>query len=146
MPVEVMLDILLPYLPLKDLLALASTSKDFANLIDDDTFWQRKLESEYSFTSRETARKTGWKVIYRGMHRPQVFVWGSFHAIDSKGRLYAWGVLDGESWGHRVIGFGASAEIAYLPTRLDFEARLKYVTCGRAHALAFDAAGQNEPL
>ncbi|EJD41130.1 RCC1/BLIP-II [Auricularia subglabra TFB-10046 SS5] len=184
LPVELMLDNLLPYLQLKDLLALAATSKYFTILINDDTFWQRKLESEYNFTSRETARKTGWKAIYRGMHRPQVFVWGassngrlgrgelrahefvpapvhpalkpadgagivslaaggwSFHAIDSKGRLYAWGELNGENWGHRVNGFADSHETAYLPVRLDFGARVQYVTCGRSHALAFDAAGQ----
>lgn len=61
---------------LRDLFALAATSKFYTILINDDTFWQRKLEAEYNFTSRETARTNGWKAIYRGMRRPQVYVWG----------------------------------------------------------------------
>ncbi|KZW01263.1 RCC1/BLIP-II protein [Exidia glandulosa HHB12029] len=83
LPVELLLDNVLPQLALRDLLALASTSKFFTILINDDTFWQRKLEAEYNFTSRETARTTGWKAIYRGMRRPQVYVWGA----SSNGRL-----------------------------------------------------------
>jgi len=177
-------------------------------------FWKLKLESEFNFTSRETARTAGWKAIYRGMRRPQVFTWGyvlpleicylqnsdadfivlvfrqasngrlgngktgyrefahtpirpalkppggagiaslaaggwSFHAIDTKGRLYAWGQMN-EHNAHGVDGFLDPGQCAPYPFRLDIpsstdggksQTRFEYVSCGRAHSHAVDSAG-----
>ncbi|KAH7101504.1 RCC1/BLIP-II [Auriculariales sp. MPI-PUGE-AT-0066] len=184
LPVELLIDNLLPALALRDLLALASTNKFFTVLVNDDTFWKLKLEREFNFTSRETARSAGWKAIYRGMKKPQVYVWGaatngrlgngksgyydaspspvrpalkpadgagiaslaaggwSFHAIDTKGRLYAWGELN-ERWGGGSDGFADSSETAPYPIRLDIpETRFTYVSCGRAHAHVLDSTSQ----
>ncbi|KAF8159521.1 regulator of chromosome condensation 1/beta-lactamase-inhibitor protein II [Crassisporium funariophilum] len=76
LPVEVFLDNLLPYLPVTDLLRLTCTSKLFAVLGSDDTFWKRKLQEDFNFTGEGTARTSGWKFIYRGLFKPRVFVWG----------------------------------------------------------------------
>jgi SCF-associated factor 1 len=76
LPVEVLLDHVLPTLPTQGLLNLSSTSRQFADLGDDDTLWKRKLLEEFNFSGEGTARTSGWKFIYRGLSRPQTYVWG----------------------------------------------------------------------
>ncbi|KAG8718049.1 hypothetical protein FRC08_006083 [Ceratobasidium sp. 394] len=76
LPIEVLIDSLLPVLALRDLLALACTSKFLAAVCADDTFWKRKTELEYNFSGAESARTTGFRNVYRGLRSPRVFVWG----------------------------------------------------------------------
>lgn len=76
LPIELFIDHLLPFISTHDLPNLALTSRFFAQLINDDTFWKRKLEQDHNFPGKTTARTSGWKTIYRGMHHPRVFVWG----------------------------------------------------------------------
>lgn len=75
-PVEVLLDNLLPSLLIPDLLHLGSTNHFFAALCNDDTFWKRKLQQDFNFSDESTARSTGWKFIYQGLSRPRTYVWG----------------------------------------------------------------------
>lgn len=77
MPVEVLLDNLFPSMQIADILRLGCTNKTFATLCSDDTFWKRRLESDFNFSGAGTARTSGWKFIYRGLFNPQVYVWGS---------------------------------------------------------------------
>ncbi|OAX43974.1 RCC1/BLIP-II protein [Rhizopogon vinicolor AM-OR11-026] len=83
LPVEVILDNLLPWLATPDLIHLGKTNRFFARLCNDDTFWKRKLQEDFNFTDEKTARITGWKQIYRGLSNPKTFVWGEV----SRGRL-----------------------------------------------------------
>jgi SCF-associated factor 1 len=76
-PVEVFLDNLLPLAELRDVLNLGSTNKLFAAVCADETFWRRRCQADFNFTSRETARQSGWKNLYRGLRHPRIFVWGS---------------------------------------------------------------------
>ncbi|SRR6266403_3337467 len=76
-PVEVLLDNLLPLAEVRDVLSLGSTNKLFAALCADETFWRRKCQADFNFTSQETARQSGWKNLYRGLKHPRIFVWGS---------------------------------------------------------------------
>ena len=76
-PVEVFLDNLLPLAELHDVLSLGSTNKLFAAVCADETFWRRRCQTDFNFTSRETARQSGWKNLYRGLRHPRIFVWGS---------------------------------------------------------------------
>lgn len=76
-PVEIFLDNLFPFAEVRDVLRLGSTNKFFAALCADETFWRKKCQEEFNFTSQETARQSGWKNLYRGLNRPRVFVWGS---------------------------------------------------------------------
>ncbi|EPQ56536.1 RCC1/BLIP-II protein [Gloeophyllum trabeum ATCC 11539] len=82
-PVETLLDNLLPYVPAPDLCRLACTNRFFATLCNDDTFWKRKLQEDFNFSGEGTARTSGWKFIYKGLSNPRVFVWGE----TSNGRL-----------------------------------------------------------
>src|ERR1700761_5031313 len=75
-PVEVFLDNLLPFSPTRDVLSLGSTNKFFAAICADETFWKRRCQEDFNFTSQETARQSGWKNLYRGLNRPKIFVWG----------------------------------------------------------------------
>jgi SCF-associated factor 1 len=76
-PVEVFLDNLLPLAELPDVLSFGSTNKLFAAVCADETFWKRRCQADFNFTSKETARQSGWKNLYRGLKHPRVFVWGS---------------------------------------------------------------------
>ncbi|KZT27926.1 RCC1/BLIP-II protein [Neolentinus lepideus HHB14362 ss-1] len=82
-PVETLLDNLLPYVSPYDLGNLACTSRFFADLCNDDTFWKRKLQEDFNFSGDGTARMSGWRFIYHGLSHPKVFVWGE----KSNGRL-----------------------------------------------------------
>ena len=76
LPQDLLVDTLLPTLPVQDLLALGSTSHAFAHLTSDEVFWKRKCEQDFNFSGARTARRTGWKKMYKGLNNPKVFVWG----------------------------------------------------------------------
>lgn len=76
LPVEVLLDNFLPWLAIPDLIHLGETSRFFARLYNDDTFWRRRLQGDFNFTDERTARITGWKEIYKGLSNPKTYVWG----------------------------------------------------------------------
>lgn len=75
LPVETLLDNLLPLLSIADVLSLTCTSKFFALLCNDDTSWKLRLQEDYNFSIRN-ARDTGFKTIYKGIRKPSVYVWG----------------------------------------------------------------------
>ena len=62
-PVKLFIDRILPFCEVRDMLSLGCTSKFFALVVDD-----------YNFTG--TARKSGWRFIYRNLRNPRVFTWG----------------------------------------------------------------------
>jgi SCF-associated factor 1 len=75
-PVDTLLDNLLPCITVPDLLNLACTNRFFATLLADELFWKRKLKGDFNFTGAGTARTTNWKLLYRGLRNPKVYVWG----------------------------------------------------------------------
>jgi SCF-associated factor 1 len=75
-PVEVLIDNILPFCGAKDVFALGCTNRFFALVTTDDMFWKRRLAVDYNFTGSETARTSGWKFIYKRLRNPRVFVWG----------------------------------------------------------------------
>lgn len=75
-PVEVLIDNILPFCEVKDVFSLGCTNKFFALITTDDTLWKRRLAVDYNFTGSETARTSGWKFIYKRLRNPRVFVWG----------------------------------------------------------------------
>ncbi|KAI0306063.1 RCC1/BLIP-II [Multifurca ochricompacta] len=179
-PLEVFLDNLLPFTPVRDVLSLGSTNKFFAAVSADETFWKRKCEADFNFTSQETARKSGWKNLYRGLSHPRIFVWGerrngrlglknfpkdvqngasypievkipgsrivslvaggmSFHALDSKGSMYVWGTLNGESLALNSEGFSVKYKAAPTPHKLIMPNPVRTISCGRMHTMVLDS-------
>ena len=91
LPVEVLLDNVLPFSAAPDLFRLAQCSKVsayqldhdqwtsfrwcavqlFAELCADETLWKRKVSEDYNFFGQGTARTNGWKLIYKGLFKPR---------------------------------------------------------------------------
>lgn len=67
----------------------------------------------------------------------------SFHALDSKGRVWFWGTLDGTGWAAPGQPFTNPFRTQQTPVLLeaDFRSRIVQLQTGRAHAVARDAAG-----
>ena len=84
-PVEVLIDNILPFCEVNDVFSLGCTNKYFALVTMDDMFWKRRSAVDYNFTGSDTARRSGWKFIYKRLRNPRVFVWGyvifSFHHV-----------------------------------------------------------------
>ncbi|KAG8909266.1 hypothetical protein FRC02_007909 [Tulasnella sp. 418] len=143
LPYELLVNHLLPSLSLSSLLALTCTSKDFATKCSDPILWKRKLETDFNYyPGDETARTSGFKLIYKEIHRPKVFVWGSYHALDDKGNIHVWGTLNGNV---RVFEspqddpwFAERGSTATSPTLLDPPTRFVSSSCGRTHSAALD--------
>lgn len=76
LPVEVILDNLLPTMSNETIVNLGATSHFWDSATNDDTFWKRKLREDFNFDCEATARSNGWKVIYGGLTQPRTFVWG----------------------------------------------------------------------
>ncbi|PIL24865.1 hypothetical protein GSI_12752 [Ganoderma sinense ZZ0214-1] len=66
----------------------------------------------------------------------------SFHALDSQGNIYVWGVLDGTNTAFRSDGFSEPSKEAQGPMRLDLPAKFRALSCGRLHMTALDATSQ----
>jgi len=75
-PVEVLLDNILPFCEAEDVLSLGCTNKFFALVTTDEAFWRQKLAVDYNFTGSGTTRTSNWKIIYQRFRNPRVFVWG----------------------------------------------------------------------
>ncbi|KAG9098211.1 hypothetical protein FS749_004374 [Ceratobasidium sp. UAMH 11750] len=131
LPIEVLIDSLLPVLALRDLLALACTSKFLAAVCADDTFWKRKTELEYNFSGAESARTTGFRNVYPGG-------W-SFHALTDDGRVLVWGVLDSQAQGAGLDNLAYSGTTVHDPVALILPQRIKSLSVGRRHAILLDA-------
>jgi SCF-associated factor 1 len=81
-PLEIFIDNILPYLPLRDILTLTAVNKEFAILCSDDTFWKRKLKEDYNFSDVASARTKGYKFLYKGVHNTRTYVWGYVQSLD----------------------------------------------------------------
>ncbi|EJU03639.1 RCC1/BLIP-II [Dacryopinax primogenitus] len=77
LPVEVLLDQLITFLPLADLAHLGATNRFFHALCNDDILWKRKLIEDFNYSKVMDARTSGYKTLYKGMKQPKVYVWGS---------------------------------------------------------------------
>ncbi|KAF8624752.1 hypothetical protein AX15_005650 [Amanita polypyramis BW_CC] len=76
LPLEILLENILPILPTSDLLNLGCTNRSLAKLCNDETLWHNKLLVDFNFTGAGTARSSNWKLIYKGLDKPKVYVWG----------------------------------------------------------------------
>ncbi|KAF9519464.1 hypothetical protein BS47DRAFT_1468626 [Hydnum rufescens UP504] len=120
LPIEVFLDQLFPAIQLSDLLSLSRTCKFFAILCSDDTFWKRKLREDFNYSITD-ARNKGFRLLYRGIRRPHVYVWGS---QISCGRL---GLATAEWQKYRHQSINAPAGIPF-PVELNLARGVRIVT------------------
>ncbi|KAM0747268.1 RCC1/BLIP-II [Meredithblackwellia eburnea MCA 4105] len=86
LPLDVLLDTILPSLPVLSLLRLAATCRAFHSLITGPQgalIWRSKAEKDFHFPVGNTARRTGWLGVYKRLKGQSCFVWGQ----NSNGRL-----------------------------------------------------------
>ncbi|KAI0640774.1 RCC1/BLIP-II [Trametes meyenii] len=182
LPVELFFDGIFPYLPILDLLHLGSTNRFLNRISNDEAYWHRRIQEDFNFSGSDTARRTGWKFLYKRLSHPGLYVWGeksqsrlgltdppktsvrdgvpypvrldipgarivslvaggmSFHAIDSRGDIYVWGVLNGETFALRNDGFAEPGQRADHPMRLRLPAKFLTISCGRLHTTALDSS------
>jgi SCF-associated factor 1 len=76
LPYQLIIDDIVPLIDLHSLLALRTTSKDFARLVDDELVWRRRIKADYHFPLRSSARRQGWKQLYKGLSQPELYTWG----------------------------------------------------------------------
>ncbi|KAI1796783.1 RCC1/BLIP-II [Ganoderma leucocontextum] len=184
LPVELFLDGIFTFFPVRDLLNFGAANRFFSTLVSDEAFWHRRIQQDFNFSGSDTARQTGWKFLYKRLSNPGVYVWGeksqgrlglanpprsnvrdgvpypvrlqipgvrivslvaggmSFHALDSQGDIYVWGVLDGTYTALRSDGFSEPSKRADSPVRLNLPSKVRTLSCGRLHTTALDAASQ----
>ncbi|CAE6509498.1 unnamed protein product [Rhizoctonia solani] len=129
LPIELLIDHLLPCIPLQDLLSLGCTCKYFALVCGDNTFWKRKTSEEYNFEGAGSARTSGYKHLYRGLRHPRVFVWGD----EGNSRL----ALDKRKHGDH----GYQRDVDY-PIELDVRHRVVHIAAGGWSFHALTAEGK----
>lgn len=76
LPVEIFLDCIFTFLPVRDLLNFGATNRFFNSVLSDEAFWHRRIEQDFNFSGSDTARQTGWKFLYKRLSNPDVYVWG----------------------------------------------------------------------
>ncbi|PWN42428.1 hypothetical protein IE81DRAFT_323386 [Ceraceosorus guamensis] len=83
LPEEVIVDGVLPHLEEADLHRLGLVNKSLHRLTNDQALWHRLLLRDFNFPRFATARVNGWKSLYIGLTRPEIWTCGE----DSDGRL-----------------------------------------------------------
>ena len=76
LPVELFLDGIFPYLPVSDILHLGQTNRFFNSLSEDEAYWHRRIQEDFNFSGSDTARRSGWKFLYKRLSDPHLYVWG----------------------------------------------------------------------
>ena len=81
-PLEIMIDNILPLLSLNDIKNLSNTSKFFKLLLNLQLIWKRKLFKDFNefITLRyflKYSNTLNFKLIYNRLLYPQIYVWGS---------------------------------------------------------------------
>ncbi|WVQ78399.1 hypothetical protein IAT38_000485 [Cryptococcus sp. DSM 104549] len=79
-PSEVLLDFLLPALPLRDVASLGSVNRYLHDLACDPTFWRLKTITDFTFSPAAhppSPSPDWWRRVYFGFLNPRAFVWGS---------------------------------------------------------------------
>ncbi|EPQ27034.1 uncharacterized protein PFL1_05318 [Pseudozyma flocculosa PF-1] len=108
LPDTVLIDTLSPHLTSRDLVSLRRTSKRARAVFDDEVLWKRRTLADFSFPPHASARVGGWRKLYRGLERPQVWVWGQ----SDRGRL-GLGAAQSEDQTLRRLTSGGSGGIPF---------------------------------
>ncbi|RUP49200.1 regulator of chromosome condensation 1/beta-lactamase-inhibitor protein II [Jimgerdemannia flammicorona] len=75
-PVEVLLENVLPRLSLASILAVSATSKFFYHVVDDEVLWQTLTLRDFKLPLHSTFRQIGWRRLYSKLWDPIVYTWG----------------------------------------------------------------------
>ncbi|ODO10811.1 hypothetical protein I350_01409 [Cryptococcus amylolentus CBS 6273] len=132
-PSEVILEHLLPVLPLRDIASLSAVSHFFRNVSRDPAFWRLKSTSDFSFSPAShppAPSPDWWRRVYLGLLNPRAYVWGT----STNGRL------GGAENGQGVRGNGPHV---CEPAEIAWDRTLQQVTGG--DSLATDPSSKDGP-
>jgi hypothetical protein len=81
LPVDLLVDSLLPAFSTRDVIALSRTSRQWYNFVteagqDTEIFWMRRCINEFNFPVRASGRRTRWFQLYSRLAQSAAYVWG----------------------------------------------------------------------
>lgn len=81
LPDDVLIDSLLPFLPVEALEKLSLTNHHLHSLATSETLWRQKIKDDFHFGGEDldlSQVSGGWSQrLWHGLRRPRVYVWGS---------------------------------------------------------------------
>lgn len=103
LPVELLLDLILPFLSVVDCVSLCRTSKRFSSLLTEQALWKRLCLSSFPVPALITSRVKNWKNLCKELRSSHLYVWGYVYSffVFYPSRLiycsnieYAWGLTN----------------------------------------------------
>ena len=76
LPVDIVLDHVLPCLHIKDVVSLFSINKAFAEFGKLEVFWIRRLKDDFRFPNPPNETRLDSRFLYSRLYNPKIFVWG----------------------------------------------------------------------
>lgn len=76
LPVDIVLDNLLPCLRIKDVVSLFSVNKAFAEFAKLEAFWIRRLKDDFRVPNPSDKTRFDSRFLYSRLCNPKIFVWG----------------------------------------------------------------------
>lgn len=81
LPVELLLDLILPFISVVDCVSLCRTNKRFSSLLRDQALWKRQCLSSFSVPASITSRVKDWKTLCKELRSSHLFVWGYVYSF-----------------------------------------------------------------
>jgi hypothetical protein len=76
LPIDIVLDNLLPCLRIKDVVSLFSVNKAFVDFSKLETFWIRRLKDDFRIPNLPDRTRFDSRFLYSRLYNPKIFVWG----------------------------------------------------------------------
>jgi len=139
LPVDVLIDSLLPTFGTSSVIALARTNKQWYSFLvtstgeDSEIFWMRRCIKEFNFPVRASGRRVGWFQLYSRLAQSAAYVWGQ----NENGRL---GLPDSTFKLPNILRSRLLEGGLVLPTRIELPAPPVSIVAGgwSFHALTAD--------
>lgn len=76
LPVDILVESLLPRLDISSLTRLSETCWYLNDLCNDERLWRGRVEADYPPSIRSSKDDRGYKALYRRLKDVQVYTWG----------------------------------------------------------------------
>lgn len=76
LPTDILLDNVLGQLDALSLVQFSSTSRQFAQLGDDELVWKHLVMRDFHIPLDASFRQMGWKKLYQRLSDSRVYTWG----------------------------------------------------------------------
>ena len=76
LPIDILLDHVLPRLDVADLAQVSAACQLFYRLANDELIWQHRVTTDFALPMNTDRLKRGWKRLYIQFDRAQAYTWG----------------------------------------------------------------------